>query len=138
MRISDICYLREFNLSSLFVPQTRKVPATPLYSAKKFIKMAKKLKPIPGMPGYTEGSIPASNFVNYDIENWQRNQDPRLKAVEKTISQGIREPIQLAQPGKDRVAVVDGGHRISAAVNYWLHTGKDVQIPFYFHSRKLK
>jgi hypothetical protein len=133
MRISDIIkspYKGDLKMSTIL--QAPQIPA-PIFSAKKFNKIARE-QPI--YSGYHGGSMPASQFMKYNIENWNRNEDPRYQEVAKTIAQGVREPIQLGQPGKDRVAVIDGGHRVTAAVKYYLETGKDVEIPYLYHSRK--
>ena len=130
MRIKDIC-LAEWGWSHLF-KKTQQLPK-PTKTAKEFARWARTL---PQYGIYHEGSILTSEFVQYDIESWHRENDPRLKAVDDTIKQGIVEPVSLGQPGKGRVAVVDGGHRITSAVNLWLKTGQDTLIPFYFHSRK--
>lgn len=133
MRIGDIIkspYKTELKPSVIL--QSPEIPA-PTKSAKEFNKMARAL-PIYG--GYHGGELPASEFLKYDIENWRRSDDPRFRNVAQTISQGIREPVQIGQPGKGRVAVIDGGHRVTAAVKYYLETGRDIQIPFYYHARK--
>ena len=133
MRIGDIVkspYKTELTRSAIL--QAPEIPA-PTRSAKDFNKMAQEL---PMYNGYHDGSLPVSEFLKYDIENWRRNDDPRFRRVAQTLNQGIREPVQIGQPGKGRVAVIDGGHRISAAVKYYLETGKDIQIPFMYHARK--
>lgn len=126
MQSREFLQLQEFNLRFL---QPRKPLPGPSKDSNDWQQYADQFETV---LGYRVGQIPVSEFVKYDIKNWSRNDDPRLRSVQKTIRSGIREPIRIGQDRSGQVIVSDGGHRVSAAVDLWLRTGKDISVPFYF------
>ncbi|PKF49911.1 hypothetical protein AT251_15320 [Enterovibrio nigricans] len=64
--------------------------------------------------------------------NWVRGKDARFTSLLKSLRKGdgIREPILLINCACGKTYILqDGGHRISAAYQRYLETGKDALLP---------
>ena len=75
------------------------------------------------------GHMKVSEFLDYNIINIERGQDPRLAEINKTISVGVKEPVRI-EMFREAAIVIDGGHRITAAIEYYLNTKRDIFVQY--------
>ena len=75
--------------------------------------------------------MPESKLVNMPI-HWVRGNDEKLKTILSSLRANptIDNPIRIARCGCGKsYGLIDGGHRITAAYQYYKKTGRDIVIP---------
>ncbi|MDD1780096.1 hypothetical protein LRP49_02685 [Enterovibrio sp. ZSDZ35] len=81
--------------------------------------------------------MPVTKLVELDL-HWVRGKDVRFTTLLKSLRKGdgIREAILLINCACGKTYILqDGGHRISAAYQLYLESGKDSLLPVsIFHS----
>lgn len=125
-------YISELSLRGLFgrKPARRDDDEKPSKSADDFHRTATASK---NYAGYHTGTMKASEFAKHDIDNHKRSDDPRLRAIHKSIGKtGIREPIAMGRGSDGRIRVSDGGHRVTSAIKHYRDTGRDIDIPYNY------
>ncbi|KXF80465.1 hypothetical protein [Enterovibrio coralii] len=75
--------------------------------------------------------MPVTKLIELDL-HWIRGKDARFNAILKSLRKGdgIQEAILLINCACGKTYILqDGGHRISAAYQLFLESGKDSMLP---------